>query len=71
LGLRHDRTAIAVCHAEPVNNGGKSTRRVILDRLLVWHGSRGREVRLADVEDAIIHVSQQYNRALDRPRPIE
>jgi hypothetical protein len=59
LGLRHDRTAIAVCHAEP--DGYR--RRVVLDRLLAWQGTRGREVQLAEVERAIVELSRQYNRA--------
>lgn len=44
LGLRHDRTAIAVCHAEPVTDRVPPSRRVVLDRMVVLAGTRQREV---------------------------
>jgi phage terminase large subunit-like protein len=56
LGLRDDRTAVACCHAETVEGG----RRVVLDRLLVFAVSKGREVRLADVEAGILELSRRY-----------
>ncbi|MGD0747727.1 MAG: hypothetical protein ABSB68_07945, partial [Acidimicrobiales bacterium] len=59
LGLRHDRTAIAVCHAEPVP-GAPQSKRVILDRLVVFEGSRSDEVRLAEVEAAMVEVWSTY-----------
>jgi phage terminase large subunit-like protein len=60
LGLRHDRTAIAVCHAEPVGGG----RLVVLDRLVVFEGSPADEVSLGEVEAAILECW----RAFGRPR---
>lgn len=67
LGLRHDRTAVAVCHAENVED--TDSRRVVLDRLIVLKGSREREVQLADVESAIAEASRVYNRAEVRLDP--
>lgn len=66
VGLRHDRTAIAVCHAEPAEG---TQRRVVLDRLIVLRGSRGSEVQLAHVEDAIAEASAHYGRARVRIDP--
>jgi phage terminase large subunit-like protein len=65
VGLRHDRTAVSVCHAETTESG----RRVVLDRMLVLQGSRRREVQLADVEAAIVQASSQYGRAHVRIDP--
>ena len=67
LGLRHDRTAIAVCHAEDVEDS--SSRHVVLDRLHVLAGTRTREVSLADVEAAIVEASGAYGRAPVRLDP--
>jgi hypothetical protein len=57
LGLKHDRTAVSVCHAERVEGDG--ARRVVLDRLLVWQGSRLRPVRSpGDRPDAQQHLGR-------------
>ena len=60
VGLKHDRTAVAVCHAEPTGDG---RRRVVLDRLVVFVGTRSRPVQLADVEAALLEVHRAF-----RPR---
>jgi hypothetical protein len=60
VGLKHDRTAVAVCHAEPTGDG---RRRVVLDRLLVFAGTRARPVQLSDVEAALLEVHRAF-----RPR---
>lgn len=57
LGLRGDRTVIAVAHAETAEEGG---RRVVLDRMLVYAGSREAEVSLAEVEAALLEVARRY-----------
>jgi phage terminase large subunit-like protein len=67
IGLKQDRTAAAICHAEKVDGDG--ARRVVLDRLLVWQGSRLRPVRLDDVENAVLEASRRYNRAEVRLDP--
>lgn len=65
VGLRNDRTAIAVAHAEPAaeveaDGSGRRPQRVVLDTLLVLAGSRTSEVRLADVEQAIVETWTAY-----------
>jgi len=71
LGLRSDRTAIAVAHAEPVGGlpvfmGGPARKpgrrplRVVLDRLVTFAGSRTHEVSLAEVETALVELWERY-----------
>ena len=59
LGLKKDRTAVAVCHAERMDSGV----RVVLDHMRVWEGRRLRPVKLGDVEEHLLGVSQRYNNA--------
>ncbi|MCU1691149.1 MAG: hypothetical protein JWM64_240 [Frankiales bacterium] len=53
LGLKNDRTVLAVCHSEG--------RRVVLDRLLRFAGTRAAPVSLADVEAAVLGLHERYN----------
>jgi hypothetical protein len=75
VGLKRDRTAIAVCHAEPLSRreiGVGDVRigvRVVLDRMQVWQGSRAEPVKLAEVEDWIASASALYNHAPARFDP--
>ena len=69
LGLRSDRTAIAVCHAERVEDGPRGQRRVVLDRLVVFGGTREREVSVADVEAAVLECWRLYRRPKVRLDP--
>lgn len=57
LGLKHDRTVAAVCHAEADRSGV----RVLLDRMEVWQGKRLRPVDLGVVEEWVAHVGRHYN----------
>jgi phage terminase large subunit-like protein len=68
LGLRHDRTAIAVCHSEAVEEGSRA-RRVVLDRMVVFEGSKADEVKLAEVEAVLMEVWRQYGRPKFRLDP--
>ena len=61
IGLRHDRTVISVCHAERDEDDPRR-RRVVLDRMIVFEGSRAREVQLVDVEATIVEAWRAYNR---------
>lgn len=65
LGLKRDRTAVAVCHSERLRGDEDPTvgARVVLDRMQVWKGSRLRPVQLDEVEEWIAAASAQYNRA--------
>ncbi len=56
VGLRSDRTAIAVAHRE-------TSGRVVLDRVIVLAPSAGREVRLDDIEATLWEASRRYNSA--------
>ncbi|HTL42443.1 MAG TPA: hypothetical protein VL294_13310 [Pseudolysinimonas sp.] len=66
LGLRNDRTVLTVCHAERQETGGP---RVVLDRLAVLQGSKGRDVVLADVEALALQTSRAYGHARIRLDP--
>jgi phage terminase large subunit-like protein len=59
VGLKHDRTVAAVCHAEPMP-GSEFGARIVLDRIEVWQGSRLRPVRLGTVEEWIGHAATEY-----------
>jgi hypothetical protein len=59
VGLKHDRTAMALCHGEPWRDG----RRVTLDRLSVWTPVRGRPVALDEVEAAVALASRSNGNA--------
>lgn len=52
IGLKHDRTAVAVCHIED--------GVVTLDRLGVWQGTRVRPVKLGDVEQYVAKAARDY-----------
>lgn len=62
VGLRRDATAICVAHGE---DGG----RVVLDRMVVLEGTRKQEVRLSDVEEAIVQAWEAYGRPTVRLDP--
>jgi phage terminase large subunit-like protein len=62
LGVTHDRTVAAVCHGEPVE-GERERRRVVMDRMRVWAGSRARPVGLSAIEEWVAEASRRYNRA--------
>ncbi len=69
VGLKNDRTAVVVAHTErlePLWVEGRQAnqlRRVVLDRLGVWQGSRLRPVKLAEVEEYIAQASRSFNKA--------
>ena len=54
VGLKSDRTVLAVCSAE--------AQTVALDRLFVWQGSRAQPVSLDAVEATIVEAWTQYGR---------
>ena len=56
IGLRHDRTAVAVAHAEPIGEPSvlePRRLRVILDHLVVLAGTKEHEVDLGQVEELV------------------
>jgi hypothetical protein len=58
VGTRRDATALAVTHLEPSPTG----RRVVVDRVMRWTGSRLHPVSLSDVETALLAVWRNYGR---------
>jgi hypothetical protein len=64
VGLVHDRTAIAICHGEPVTGEDGETRtKVVLDRLHLLAGTRAAPVQLQTVEDYIREAARAYRPA--------
>lgn len=65
VGLRNDRTVLAIAHAEPRPDAaeGSCSQVVVLDRMLVWAGTRANPVQLDEVEVALLDVWRRYNRA--------
>jgi hypothetical protein len=56
VGLVHDATAIAVCHAE----GEGDDQRVVLDALHTLQGTRHEPVELAVVEDLVADLTERF-----------
>lgn len=52
LGLRRDRTAMAVCHGG--DNG------VVLDYLRLWKAPKGGELRIEDIEEELISITDRF-----------
>ncbi|HEY2182484.1 MAG TPA: terminase large subunit [Solirubrobacteraceae bacterium] len=52
LGLKHDRTVAAVCHA--------AQHTIHLDRMEVWQGKKLRPVSLSAVEEWIFNAAHEY-----------
>lgn len=62
LGLTHDATVAAVCHAEAREDAGGY--RVALDRLATWRGSRREPVSLGLVEAWVLQAAREYGAPL-------
>ena len=58
VGTRRDSTVLAVGHAEPSPWG----RRVVIDRVWRWTGTRSDPVSLTDVEVALLAAWRAYGR---------
>jgi phage terminase large subunit-like protein len=71
LGLTHDATAIAVAHAETDPSTDPPTRRVVLDRLVTFHGTATHPVRLADVTETVLSLWRAYHRPRLRADPFQ
>ena len=63
LGFKDDPTAVAVAHAAAMSDDPKAPKRVVLDRITRWKGSRKKAVPLDEVERYIAWVSLHYNHA--------
>jgi hypothetical protein len=62
IGVTHDASVVAVMHSEPqVDDSGEPRgRRVVLDQLRVWKGTRHRPVSLADVQAQIVEFHRLF-----------
>ncbi|MGD0748146.1 MAG: terminase large subunit [Acidimicrobiales bacterium] len=69
LGLSHDKTAVACAHAVTDPGTDPPSRRIVLDRLLVFEGTKAHPVRISDVESAVLSLWRAYNRAKVRADP--
>lgn len=63
LGLVNDKSVVAVGHSEPMSPEPNAPKRVVIDSLRKWRGTRKRPVQIEDVESYIVLASQRYNTA--------
>jgi hypothetical protein len=63
LGLVNDKTVVAVGHAEATSDEAGAPRRVVVDSLRRWRGTRQRPVQLSEVEAYLALTAQRYNHA--------
>ena len=62
LGFVHDPTAAAICHAETfkVADGAGVERRIVVDEVYVWPGTREKPVLQSDVREWIEDRARLY-----------
>jgi len=63
VGITNDACVAVVAHAERVSDEPGAPRRVIVDRIARWRGSKRRPVALSEVEQWIETASGEYNGA--------
>jgi hypothetical protein len=63
VGLVRDATVVCVAHCEPLGVEYGAPRRVVVDRLMRWKGSRLKPIQLSMVEGAVLTASREYNMA--------
>jgi hypothetical protein len=63
LGLVNDRTVVAVGHAEETSHELGAPRRVVIDSIRRWRGTRLRPVQISEVEAHLTHTAKRYNHA--------
>ncbi len=56
IGIVNDRTVLTVMHTEETPAG----RRVVLDRIVRWQGSRSAPVDLGEVRDTLLALTMDY-----------
>jgi hypothetical protein len=59
VGIVNDRTVLAVMHREDSPAG----RRVVLDRIVRWQGTKTSPVDLGDVRETLVGLAREYNGA--------
>ena len=63
IGLTNDASVAVVAHAERTSEDRGAPRRVIVDRIARWRGTKRKPVSLAEVEDWVEAASREYHRA--------
>lgn len=63
IGLTNDATVAVVAHAERMGEDRGAPKRVVVDRIGRWRGSKRRPVSLTAVEDWLESASREYNHA--------
>ena len=71
VGLTNDACVAVVAHAEAVSEDRGAARRVVVDRLARWRGSKRKPVSLAEVEEWIESASREYHRAAVHADPFQ
>lgn len=69
LGTTNDASVVCVSHAERMSDEAGAPRRVVVDRIGRWHGSRRQAVDLSEVEQWIEQTSRTYNGAVVHADP--
>jgi phage terminase large subunit-like protein len=63
LGLVNDKTVVAVAHTESISEEPGAARRVVVDSIRRWRGSKKESVKIDDVEAYLVLTSKRYNNA--------
>jgi hypothetical protein len=63
VGITSDACVVVVAHAEALGSEYGAPRRVVVDRIARWRGSRRKPVRLGEVEEYIEQASREYHHA--------
>jgi phage terminase large subunit-like protein len=63
LGLTNDKTVVVIAHAEPTSSEVGAPKRIVVDRLARWQGTRHNPVRLDSVEAFLVDAAERYHRA--------
>ena len=71
VGLTNDACVAVVAHAERCSDEHGAPKRVVVDRLASWQGSRTKPVDLPEVEAWIAEASRHYNNAAVHADPFQ
>ena len=63
VGLTNDACVAVVAHAEQRGDDKAEARRLVVDRIARWHGTKAKPVSLDEVEAWVATSSETYNRA--------
>lgn len=64
IGIRNDATVMTIAHAEPLDaDNPRGPRRLIVDHIERWKGTRSKPVQLQAVEEWLVKTARTWNRA--------